>query len=162
GIGLLLKSSQLRNRAMHRISLAFAVCGFLFVSPYLGGKQAEPDAEKGPARERETNPARGQTVAGADKTSVAAPQRKARVRLMGTGAPASARVSIVASDGKSLAPAGAPIRNTKRGEAYFYAHEVFDVDLPTGRARMNFSGGLETIPQTVTLDTNTATELTVP
>ena len=37
------------------------------------------------------------------------------------------------------------MRQTKRGESYFYADESFDVELPPGRVRMNVSGGLETI-----------------
>ena len=35
------------------------------------------------------------------------------------------------------------------------------MELPPGRVRMNVSGGLETIPQTVTVDAEAATELTV-
>ena len=67
-------------------------------------------------------------------------------------APAAARVSIVGGDDKPYGPAGAAIRKTKRDESYFYADGSFDVELPPGRARMSVSGGIETIPQTVTLD----------
>src|SRR5262249_49349592 len=63
---------------------------------------------------------------------------------------------------KPYAPTGVAIRKMKRGEPYFYADGAFDVELPTGRARMSVSGGIETIPQTVSLDAGTAVELTVP
>ena len=89
------------------------------------------------------------------------PRRKAHVRLLRNNAPTAARVSIVGSDGKPYGPAGAAIRKTKRDESYFYADDSFDVELPPGRARLNFSGGIETIPQTVTVDAETTTELTV-
>ena len=72
------------------------------------------------------------------------------VQVLRNGAPAAARVSIVGSDGKPYGPVGAAIRKTKRDESYFYADGSFDVKLPPGRARLNFSGGMETIPQTVT------------
>ena len=58
-----------------------------------------------------------------------------------------------------LRPSGAAIRKTKRGESYFYADGSFDVELPPGRVRMAVSGGLESIPQTVTLDAEAATEV---
>ncbi len=87
---------------------------------------------------------------------------KAHVRLRRNNAPAAARVSIIGSDNKPYGPVNAAIRKTKRDESYFYADDSFDVDLPPGRVRMNFSGGLETIPQTVTVDAETTTELTVP
>jgi putative heme-binding domain-containing protein len=85
----------------------------------------------------------------------------AHVRVLSANAPAAARVSIVGSDDKPHAPAGAAIRKTKRNEPYFYADGSFDVELPPGRARLNVSGGIETIPQTVTFDAGTTTELTV-
>ena len=87
---------------------------------------------------------------------------KAHVRLLRHNTPAAARVSITGNDGNPSAPSGAAIRKTKRGESYFYADGSFDVELPPGRVRMTVSGGLETIPQTVTLDAEAATELTVP
>ena len=87
--------------------------------------------------------------------------RNAHVRLHRDGAPAAARVSIVGSDAKPYGPADAAIRKTKRDEPYFYADGSFDVKLPPGRARLNVSGGMETIPQTVTLDAGTTPELTV-
>jgi hypothetical protein len=83
------------------------------------------------------------------------------VRLRRNHAPAAARVSIVGTDGKPCGPAGAAIRKTKRGESYFYADDSFEVELPPGRVRMNVSGGLETIPQAVTVDADAAAELTV-
>ena len=96
------------------------------------------------------------------EASGAEPRRKARVRLLRDDAPAAARVSVVGGDGKPYAPVGAAIRETKRGESYFYADGSFDVELPPGRVRMEFRGGIEAIPQTLTLDAETATELTVP
>ena len=83
------------------------------------------------------------------------------MRLRRNNAPAAARVSIIGSDGKPYGPAGAAIRKTKRDESYFYADGSFDVELPPGRVRMNVSGGIETIPQTVTVDAEATTELTV-
>ena len=87
-----------------------------------------------------------------DESDFGPDPRKAHVRLLRNNAPAPARVSIVGSDGKPYGPAGAAIRKTKRDESYFYADGSFDVELPPGRARLNVSGGIETIPQTVTLD----------
>ena len=75
--------------------------------------------------------------------------------------PAAARVSIAGSGGKTYGPTRAAIRKTKRDESYFYADDSFDVELPPGPLRMNVSGGLETIPQTVTVDSGAATELIV-
>ena len=89
------------------------------------------------------------------------PRRKAHVRLLRNNAPTAARISIVGSDDKTYGPAGAAIRKTKRDESYFYAGDSFDVELPPGRARLNFSGGIETIPQTATVDAEKTTELTV-
>ena len=89
------------------------------------------------------------------------PRRKAHVRLLRNNAPTAARISIVGSDDKAYGPADAAIRKTKRDESYFYADDSFDVELPPGRARLNFSGGIETIPQTATVDAEKTTELTV-
>jgi putative heme-binding domain-containing protein len=86
----------------------------------------------------------------------------AHVRLRRNHVPAAARVSIVGSDNKPYGPVDAAMRKTKRDESYFYADDVFDVKLPPGRVRLNFSGGIETIPQTVAVDAETTTELTVP
>jgi putative heme-binding domain-containing protein len=88
--------------------------------------------------------------------------KNVHVRLLRDGAPAAARVSIVGSDGKPYGPVDAATRKTKRDESYFYADGSFDVKLPPGRARLNFSGGMESIPQTVTVDAGTTPELTVP
>ncbi len=87
---------------------------------------------------------------------------KAHVRLRRNNAPAAARVSIVGSDNKPYGPVHAAIRKTKRDESYFYAEDCFDVELPPGRVRLNVSGGIESIPQTVTVDSETTTEVTVP
>jgi hypothetical protein len=84
------------------------------------------------------------------------------VKLLRHREPAAARVSIVGSDGKSYAPAGTAVRKTKRDEPYFYADGSFPVEVPAGRMRMTVSGGLETIPQTVTVDAGADTELAVP
>ena len=59
-----------------------------------------------------------------------------QVRLLRKDAPAAARVSVVGSDDKPYAPTGAALRQTKRGESYFYADGLFDVELPPGRARL--------------------------
>jgi putative heme-binding domain-containing protein len=87
--------------------------------------------------------------------------RKAHVRLLRSDAPTAARVSVVGADDKPYAPTGAALRKTKRGESYFYADGSFDVELPPGRASLRFSGGMETIPQTITLDADASSELTV-
>src|SRR3954462_1660476 len=71
---------------------------------------------------------------------------KAHVTLLRHNTPAAARVSITGNDGHPVAPTGAAIRKTKRGESYFYADGSFDVELPPGRVRMAVSGGLESIP----------------
>jgi putative heme-binding domain-containing protein len=89
------------------------------------------------------------------------PRGKLHVRLVRDKAPAPARVGIVGSDNKPYAPVGAAVRKTKRDESYFYADDSFDVKLPPGRARLDVSGGTETIPQRVTVDAATTTELTV-
>ena len=89
------------------------------------------------------------------------PRGKARVSLLREGAPAAARVGIVGSDGKSCGPVDVAIRKTKRDESYFYADGAFEVQLPPGRARMDVSGGIETIPRTVTVDAATTAELAV-
>lgn len=88
--------------------------------------------------------------------------RKVHVRIVRGDAPAAARVSVIGSDKKAYSPAGAAVRKTKRDESYFYADGRFDVELPAGRSRLNFSGGIETIPQTVLLEADGDVELTVP
>ena len=88
--------------------------------------------------------------------------RKTHVRLLRDGARAAARVSVVGGDGKPRGPAGAAIRESTRRESYFYAKDAFDVELPPGAAKLTVSGGLETIPQSVTLDAGAPAELTVP
>ena len=96
-----------------------------------------------------------------DQSDFGPDPRKAHVKLVGNNAPAAARVGVIGGDGKSCAPAGAAIRKTKRDESYFYADGSFDVELPPGPARLNISGGIEVIPQTVSLDAGATTELTV-
>jgi len=146
---------------MHRIYVAFGLCGLLFACPRLDGQQNEKDAGNRPAGRSGGDPARGKTVSGTDKASGADTRRNAHVRLLRNNAPVAARVSIAGSDGKPYGPADAAIRKTKRGESYFYSDDSFDVELPPGRVRMNVSGGLETIPQMVTVDAEAAIELTV-
>jgi len=147
---------------MHRIYLAFGLCGLLLALPRLEGQRIEEDAGNRPAGRSGGDPARGEAVSGPDKPSGADSPRNAHVRLLRHQAPAAARVSITGSDGKPYGPAAAAMRKTKRGESYFYADDSFDVELPPGRVRMKVSGGLETIPQTITVDAEAATELTVP
>lgn len=96
-----------------------------------------------------------------DSDSGADPDRNVHVRLLQNNAPAAARVSITGSDGKPYAPSGAAIRKTKRDESYFYADNSFDVKLPPGHARLNFSGGFEIIPKSITVDAQATTDLNV-
>src|SRR3954452_1870543 len=112
---------------MHRIYLAFGLCGLLFAFPWLHGQQIEKDAGNRQAGQS-GDPARPETVAGAGKSSGADTRRNAHVRLLRNNAPAAARVSITGSDGKPYGPADAAMRKTKRGESYFYAHNSFDVE----------------------------------
>ena len=140
---------------MRRIDFAFALCGLFFAFPRLDVSRNDQDAGTGQAGRSRVDAARGQTASGADA------RRKAHVRLRHNNAPAAARVSITGSDGNTCGPAGAAIRTTRRGEPYFYADDSFDVELPPGRVRMNVSGGLETIRQTVIVDAEADTELTV-
>ncbi len=146
---------------MHRIYVVFGLCGLLLAGPRPDSRQIEKDAGNRQAGRSGGDPAHGQTVSGADKAPGSGPRRRAHVRLRRNDAPAAARVSIAGSDGKSYGPADAAIRKTKRDEPYFYADDSFDVELPPGRVRMTVSGGLETIPQVVTVDADAATELTV-
>ncbi len=97
-----------------------------------------------------------------EKSDFSPALKKARVRLVRNSNPAAARVSIVGSDDRPYASNGAATRKTKRDESYFYAENSFDVMLPPGQARLRVSGGMETIPQTATLDATTETEITVP
>src|SRR5262245_29220087 len=125
---------------MHRSYVALSLCGFLLACPRLDGRQSR-DAR------------------GIRQEAAAPPWRwNAHVRLLRDGVPGAARVRVVGSDGKSHAPAGAALRETKRGDPYFYAEGAFDVELPPGRVRMNVSGGLETIPQTLAVDAEAATD----
>jgi hypothetical protein len=83
-----------------------------------------------------------------------------KVHLIGDG-PAAARVSVAGSDGKPYAPEGVALRKLTSGESYFYADGSFEVEVPKGQSRLHFSGGIETIPQTVLLDTTADSELTI-
>ncbi|MGQ0635214.1 MAG: CehA/McbA family metallohydrolase [Planctomycetaceae bacterium] len=89
------------------------------------------------------------------------PARKVRVRLLRDNAPAAARVSVVGSDQMPYAPSGAALRKTKREETYFYADGSFELTLPPGWARLNLSGGMETIPQQVAVDADGGATVTV-
>ena len=143
---------------MHRTIVAFGLCGLLFACTRLDSGQNERDAGI-PRAGRSGDRAREKSVLGTAKAPDS--RRKAHVRLFRNDIPAAARVGIVGSDGKSYGPAGAAIRKTKRDEPYFYADDSFDVDLPAGRVRMNISGGLETIPQLLSLATEAALNLDV-
>jgi TolB protein len=143
---------------MYRIIVAFSLCGLLCACTGVDDSQNEKDAGIRQAG-RSVDRVREKTAFGT--TKALDPRRKARVRLLRNDAPAAARVSIVGSDGRSYGPAGAPTRKTKRDEPYFYADDSFDVDLPAGRVRMNVSGGLETIPQMLTVDAEAAIDLEV-
>jgi putative heme-binding domain-containing protein len=96
-----------------------------------------------------------------DQSSFGPDPRKTRVTLAGNNAPVSARVSVIGGDGKSCVPAGSTVRKTKRDESYYYVDGSFDVELPPGRTRLTISGGIEVIPQTMSLDAGATTELTV-
>jgi hypothetical protein len=146
---------------MYRIYVAFGLCVLLLASPRLGGQPKQEDAGNRPERRGGGDPASGKAASQADKASGADTRRHAHVRLRRHSAPAAARVSIAGSDGKPYGPAGAAMRKTRRDESYFYADDSFDLELHRGRMRMNVSGGLETIPQSITVDAEAATELTV-
>ena len=141
---------------MHRIILAFSLCGLLCACTRVDGRQNEKDAGIQQAG-RSGDRMQQKTVPG----TAHEPRHKTHVRLLRNDVPAAARVSIVGSDGRSYAPVGAAVRKTKRDEPYFYADDSFDVELPAGRVRMNVSGGLETIPQKLTVDAEAAVDLDV-
>lgn len=88
------------------------------------------------------------------------PMHRVQVRLLGEG-PAAARVRILGSDAVSFAPDGAAVRKTKRDESYFYADGSFEVDLPRGKSLLHFSGGIEAIPKSISLDATADMQLTV-
>jgi hypothetical protein len=133
---------------MHRIHLALGLGGLLIscLANTQGGRQVEGDTPAG-SRRASGSPAR---------------PHKVHVKLRSGDAPAAARVSLVGGDDKPYGPTGVAIRRTKRYEPYFYADGGFEVELPPGRTRMSVGGGIETIPQTVSLDAGKAAELTVP
>ncbi|MBS0263502.1 MAG: CehA/McbA family metallohydrolase [Planctomycetes bacterium] len=80
------------------------------------------------------------------------PPTTAQIRILRNGVPAAARLSLVGPDRQPLAPAGAAVRKTSRGESYFYADGSCEVKLPPGNAHLSVSGGLETIPRKVTVN----------
>jgi putative heme-binding domain-containing protein len=88
--------------------------------------------------------------------------KKTRLSLLRQDRPAAARVTLTGSDGKHHVPLGAVTRKTHRNESYFYADGSFGVSLPAGASVLSVSGGIETIPQTITIDGTTISELTVP
>jgi len=140
---------------MHRIPFAIGLCGLMIVcsaSPSVG-RQIESDE---PVASRRAEP-----VLVDPKPGTGPELKSVRVKLLRDDAPAAARVSIVGSDGKAYAPTGAAIRKTKRDVSYFYADGSFEVKLPPGRARLEVFGGVETIPQTVSLDPGGDDELPV-
>ena len=143
---------------MNRIDFAFGLCILLLACPRLEGQQDEKDIRNRQAGRSGGDPARARTIS--DSVKTADRRRNTNVRLLRNNAPAAARVSIAGSDGKPYGPAGVASRKTKRDESYFYADGSFDVELPPGRVRMKVSGGLETIPRTLTLDDEAVTELT--
>ena len=127
---------------MYRTHAALCFCAFLLACPRSYGQPSK-------------------TAPSADKAEGPGTRRKVHVRLLRDNAPTAARVTIEGSDGGSYGPAGAALRKAKRGESYFYADGAFDVEPPSGRVRMTVSGGLETIPQVVTVDAAADTELSV-
>jgi TolB protein len=144
---------------MHRIFVAFSLCSLLYACPRLDGRQNEKEAGNRQVGRHGGDREQGKTGSGTAKASD--PRWNVHVRLLRNNAPAAARVSIVGSDGTSYGPPEAATRVTKRGVSYFYADDSFNVKLPAGRMRMNVSGGLETIPQMVTVDAEAATDVTV-
>jgi hypothetical protein len=144
---------------MHRIVVAFSLCALLFAYPRLDDRQNEKEA--GNRQVGQHGGDREQVKTGSGTAKASDPRWNVHVRLLRNNAPAAARVSIVGSDGTSYGPSVAATRATKRGVSYFYANDSFNVKLPAGRVRMNVSGGLETIPQMVTVDAEAATDVTV-
>ncbi len=120
---------------MHQIILTSGLCGWLLVQSVSNGLML-------------------------DESNFDANVQKVHVRLVCNNAPA-ARASLIGADGKPRVPAGAKLRTTKRNEPYFYADGSFDVELPSGRARMEISGGIETIPQAVAVEAGTTNNVTV-
>ena len=150
---------------MKRNRLILGLCGLLVccATNRLDGQQIEKDqlAEHRRAGLNGGDPARGKSLFESDEVGCKNPERNLHVTLLQNNAPTAARVSIVGSDGKPYGPSGAAIRKTKRDEPYFYADNSFDVKLPPGRTRLNFSGGIEIIPQSITVDIQTNTDLNV-
>lgn len=88
------------------------------------------------------------------------PMHTIKVTLRGDE-PVAARLRIVASDGQDYAPEATAVRKTLSGESYFYADRAFAVSLPAGKARLMVAGGLEHLPQTISVDIVGDAELTV-
>jgi hypothetical protein len=76
------------------------------------------------------------------------PMGKLSVRLTDAGAPAAARIYLIASDGKTYVPEHAYQRMTPKSEVgdYFHTAGTFTVDLPAGKARVEAVRGIEFAP----------------
>ena len=90
-----------------------------------------------------------------------AADRMLTVRIGHAGSEA-ARVSLTASDGRAIVPDGATVRRSKDGTSWFYVDGSFDVTVPDAMMTMRVSGGLETIPQTITVSPSEGSEIVVP
>jgi hypothetical protein len=147
---------------MRQLLLSSVLCGCLIIGPANPSRfEQSSDANTlgAPLLLGHVGPAHR---SGPNQSDSAPAPLKVRIRLRSENAPAAARISIIGSDDKPRAPAGTVLRATRRNESYFYADDLFEAELPPGRARLYVSGGIETIPQTVTFDAGTNTELTVP
>lgn len=87
-------------------------------------------------------------------------RHQVRVRLIGDGV-GVARVRVVGSDGEPYPPEGVSLRKMKTGESYFYADGSFEVSLPNGKSQVHVSGGMEVVPQMVSVDATSDTELAI-
>src|SRR5262245_23331532 len=105
---------------MHRFFVVFGLCGLLLTCLPLAGQDNGRNASNGQVGPSSGGRARGTSATAAETGSSTDSRIKVRVRLRRAGAPTSARVSIVAGDGKSYGPRGATLRKTKRDESYFY------------------------------------------
>lgn len=90
----------------------------------------------------------------------AEPKHSVEVRLIDSG-PTAARVSVTDSSGAAHAPEGTVTRKGKSGASWFYADRQFEIALPDGSSRLQFSGGIETVPQTVEVTPDKATSVDV-
>ena len=146
---------MLRNRPIKGICPTLGLCGLLIsVLSTIDVDSSAAFASPGDT-EAILRPVRADSVLDAAKTS------KTHVTLRRDMTPVAARVSILGSDNRSFSPTDIAIRKTKRNEPYFYAEDSFEVALPPGRIRLEFHGGIETIPQRVAVDADSISELTV-